>query len=500
MLFGLAALAQGASSGGAGTIVDGVTINWGGTAIGPAPTIVTEPGSVGAVAGKRVTLSVVAEGSVGGSPLTYQWYFGDTALPGAAARKATYTFVMSAARAGVYRVVVKNDSGETPSEAATVSLYTLPKVTVQPRGQTLEDGAALSLTVQAIGTPEPTYQWSLDGVDIPDATGNTFVIDAVDAFDTGAYRVRVTNAGGAVLSKPASIVVRSAPQIAESPEDAEVMIGAKVRLSVLAYGFPARRYQWRLNGEPIRGDAARRSSYIFTATLARAGVYDVVVTNALGSATSEPATVVVNAPPKITVAPVGAKKRVGQSHVLSVTATGFPEPKYEWFKGTTPVERGNGPTLSFNSLTLEQAGIYTVRISNAMGTVTSKPLALDVGLAPYSAVTGAAYHLDGYWSDSDGDSGGVDETYTFVKGGRVRFQDFIEGEVFGMTLNSFKRTSPTTATLATSASISGVTVTVGVKFTFTTPTSGTYTLRGSAPSMGFTANQSGGFTYSEPGL
>ncbi|MFL6198884.1 MAG: PQQ-dependent sugar dehydrogenase [Thermoanaerobaculia bacterium] len=87
-----------------------------------------------------------------------------------------------------------------------------------------------------------------------------------------------------------------APRITAQPEDLKVSLGAPAVFSVGASGAPPLRYQWRRNGIDIPG--ATEPGY----TLPKAeesAVFDVVVANDHGSATSDPAvlTVVDDQPP-----------------------------------------------------------------------------------------------------------------------------------------------------------------------------------------------------------
>ena len=82
------------------------------------PTIQTHPQNVTASPGDNVTLSVTA---VGAGPLTYQWRFHDTNLPGATQPTLLITNVQ-AARTGPYSVAVSNPNGTTQSATAVLSL------------------------------------------------------------------------------------------------------------------------------------------------------------------------------------------------------------------------------------------------------------------------------------------------------------------------------------------------------------------------------------------
>jgi hypothetical protein len=95
-------------------------------------------------------------------------------------------------------------------------------------------------------------------------------------------------------------MITDKPIIAYSPlTPTELCAGGNADLTVDAFGVPPLSYQWRRNGVPIAG--ANGSNYSVTAvSAANAGLYDVVVTNAYGSAISAAAAI---AGPDLLIAP-----------------------------------------------------------------------------------------------------------------------------------------------------------------------------------------------------
>jgi hypothetical protein len=91
-----------------------------------------------------------------------------------------------------------------------------------------------------------------------------------------------TIAGFIITDKP---VVSMSPQSVPTAEP-----GDTVQLSAYAIGVPPLSYQWRFNGQPIPG-ATTVSNTISTISAGTAGNYDLVVSNAYGSATSQVAAV-----------------------------------------------------------------------------------------------------------------------------------------------------------------------------------------------------------------
>lgn len=164
-----------------------------------------------------------------------------------------------------------------------------PVITAGPVAQqTILLGASVSLSVTASGTPEPTYQWRKNGVDIPGATNSTLTIASAQTADSGTYTCVVTNAAGTVVSDPATLIVNppSAPQLTldglyESAPGASLTVSA-----IPSAGFPTTfTYQWYFNGFLIPANfGGTASGYTIAGDPANNGTWKVVVTNSAGSA------------------------------------------------------------------------------------------------------------------------------------------------------------------------------------------------------------------------
>ena len=114
----------------------------------------------------------------------------------------------------------------------------------------------------------------------------------------------------------------TAPSISKQPTNATVTVGQTATFSVGATGTSPLSYQWRKNGTSIMGSA----SASYTTPTAQSGdngeKFDVVVSNASGSATSDAASLTVNAATLQSIAVAPASSFIVAGSTQQFTATG----------------------------------------------------------------------------------------------------------------------------------------------------------------------------------
>ena len=268
-----------------------------------------------------------------------------------------------------------------------------PTITTQPVAQTAAVGGSASFAVVAAGDPTLTYQWAREEIEIPGATAATLTLSNLTTAALGNYTVVVRNAIGSVTSAAAPLVLTGLPPVVvTAPPSRTVAAGATATLAVVASGSPTLVYQWRRAGLAITGNtsAATASLVLPNAQAADAALYDVVITNSVGSVTSAAALLSVTpAAPTIAVAPVAQTVAPGATATLTVVASGTAPFVYQWRRGGVAIA-GNASattaTLSLPAVTTADAGSYDVVITNALGAVTSAPFALTVAVAPLPVV------------------------------------------------------------------------------------------------------------------
>ncbi|MDB6116225.1 MAG: hypothetical protein JWO08_6, partial [Verrucomicrobiaceae bacterium] len=346
------------------------------------PIIKTQPPAFKALLpGGAGTVAAVA---VGPPTLRYQWFKGADPILGAT--KTSYAWAGAKVDVeGVYTLKVTNDFGNTVSDTVTVDVIDGPKITTQPQAaQTLATNDLLSLSVSATGDAHVplSYQWQLNGVNIPGATDSLYQVAAVNWFNQGTYRVIVSNLGASVTSKNAVVTLHSPPVIITPlPATRKVARNGTGVLKVVAGGSPALTYQWSKGGVDILG--AKAASYTLTrASDATVADYSVKVTNTYGNISGGIVHVIVEDAPLITKAPQAQVKPLAGVATFEVIASGSPDLRYQWQRNNINIPGATASTFSMGPLAMKDAASYRVLVTNDVGTATSVAAKLTVLIPP----------------------------------------------------------------------------------------------------------------------
>ncbi len=164
------------------------------------PAITIQPQSMVVNAYNNATLSVTATGT---APLSYQWYFNGTNIPGATQSNFTIANVVQT-NLGTYDVVVSNILGALTSSNAVLSMY--PYIYDPFTGAVGYGNSPTTLSLQAWGTGPLTYQWYMNGVALPNATNSTLTIPSMQSTNAGLYSAVVSSALGSTTNAPAQVL------------------------------------------------------------------------------------------------------------------------------------------------------------------------------------------------------------------------------------------------------------------------------------------------------
>jgi len=342
-----------------------------------APSITTQPSNQTVFAGQKATFSVSANGT---SPLSYQWRKSGTAISGATSASYTTPAETTSDSGVLFSVVVSNSVGNVTSNSATLTVNPdpAPAITSQPASQTITAGQTATFLVTASGTAPLSYQWQKNGVAISGATSSSYTTPAETTSDSGAqFAVVVSNSAGTATSNSAVLTVTPAPvapSITTQPSSKTIIAGQTATFSVSASGTAPLNYQWQKNGTAVSG--ATSSSYTTPAetTSDNGAQFTVVVSNSVGSLTSNAATLTVNAPTPGALTPNTTSLSFG--NVIVTKNSGL---------GVNFTNSGN-VNITVATVAISGAGFTASGISNGQIITPGQVVALNVTFAP--AATG----------------------------------------------------------------------------------------------------------------
>lgn len=353
-----------------------------------APTITGNPVSLSLTEGDAGTLSVTVNGT---GPFTYQWFKDDEPVTGATSASLDFSAV-TLSDAGIYFVEVADAQNSTRSLTAVLDVAEDIEpiaITAQPQSQTLTVGATLTLGVSVTGDA-PIFQWQRNGSNLPNGNNASYTLSNIQINQAGNYRVIVRNSANSVTSSVAQINVNEPVlpvNITSQPSRQSVMEGGSASFSVTATGTAPITYQWRRNGTNISGATSANLTLTNVQLADRGSSFDVVVRNPASpdGVRSSAATLDVSATPvpaRIETQPTAQALTEGQSLLLQVSASGDAPIRYQWLKNNTAISGATSASFSIASVSLADAGTYTVLVENAANTAPVRSNSIAVTVDP----------------------------------------------------------------------------------------------------------------------
>ena len=289
-------------------------------------------------------------------------------------------------------------------------------ITAQPQDVSIVAGRVVEFTVEATGSGELTYQWqtSTDGGTTWKDTGltgnktNRLYWTVTDAHNGRQYRCVLTDANGSLTSAAATLTIRQAQDtvtIITQPQDTSIVAGRVVEFTVEATGEGELTYQWQTstdegltwNNTGLTGN--KTDTLTWTVSDAHNGrQYRVIVSDANGSVTSDPATLtIVQEQDTITITqqPQNVSIVAGRVVEFTVAATGSGELSYQWQTstdgGTTWKDTGltgnKTSRLYWTALDSHNGRQYRCVVSDANGSKTTEAATLTIVQEQASTVT-----------------------------------------------------------------------------------------------------------------
>ncbi|XP_061385572.1 obscurin isoform X4 [Danaus plexippus] len=310
-------------------------------------------------------------------------------------------------QAGAYTVTATNDLGET-TQQAKLNVHTDKPTFVKPlQKQIVKDYEDCTLRVRCDGVPKPDVKWYLEGKPVENDdrhTVNTEVGGQVDseleikhfgAQDAGTYTVVASSVSGSAECSAAISLAQIPPGFSHKLDrQKEVDEGEPLELKVKVDGSPIPKAKWLKDGvelSPSDSHVQQSSQpdgtvklYIDRATPADCGAYKLIITNPSGEHMALCAVAVNPTPrkPSFSEELEDTKVVVGQPLKMQARVMAFPAPEVKWFKDGIPLRPSqavnfiNSPGgvigLSIDSARPEDAGVYSLVLTNKLGEAESK--------------------------------------------------------------------------------------------------------------------------------
>ena len=259
----------------------------------------------------------------------------------------------------------------TTSGSATVTISPLPTAAIATTEAALgycQGGSGVTLTATDLGVGAQ-YEWIKNGVRQGAATTSTTHANAT----LGSWKVKVTVGTCSDSSAAVAVMINPIPDVALTvTPDSVICLGDKVTLKGSST-LTGTTFSWN-NGvaDGVQFDVDNVSKF---------KTYTVTATSPANCIATQSVTLLQKVGTTISTNPIGFNACVGDSKTLSVLANGDGVLTYEWFKDN--ISKGNNSnTLSFNNLTLAEAGTYKVKVTGGCGIFTSTDAIVSINDKP----------------------------------------------------------------------------------------------------------------------
>jgi hypothetical protein len=246
-------------------------------------------------------------------------------------------------------------------------------------------------------------QWFFATSENLDETGSGFIMQTKHGKQFAAaiflfgLALGLWSCSGAITSPPT--VKPTAPSFTLQPASQSVLVGQTATFSMAATGTAPLTYQWQKNNASISG--ATSASYTTPATVSgdNGATFRVIVTNSVASATSNTATLTVNASPvapSISTQPANQVVTAGQPATFSVVAAGTGPLTYQWQKNNSNISGATSASYTTPAtVSGDNGATFRVIVTNSVTSVTSNSATLTVNTVVVSTGTDVTtYHND----------------------------------------------------------------------------------------------------------
>ncbi|XP_076638516.1 obscurin isoform X8 [Colletes latitarsis] len=305
---------------------------------------------------------------------------------------------------GVYTLNVKNYLGEATAEAKLIPHTETPSFLKELTSVECKDREDIEMKIRVTGIPKPKVVWLKDNEVIREdsrheittttegTVDSTYAIKTFSQSDVGTIKCQATNVAGSSQTACQLKMKMITPTFGQTlPRSTEVDEGEPLVLKAMVDGSPAPEVSWFKDGEKIVPDEHVKIETLPDGTTkltidnvkpTDCGAYKLVISNSTGEHASLCAVAIKpeRKRPSFSKPLEDMKVIVGQPLKLEAQVVAFPNPQVQWFKDGIPLRQAkeiffvNEPNgligLRIDSARPEDAGTYSMTVSNSLGDIT----------------------------------------------------------------------------------------------------------------------------------
>src|SRR5439155_10343914 len=126
-------------------------------------------------------------------------------IPATGSQTFSASFPVTASFLQFITATATDPAGNSSEFSQALQVRTLPVLQAQPISTKVQPGGSVTLCATATGTPPFTWQWRLNGANIPGAGDRCYTIENAQLANGGDYTVVVWNGLGAMTTIPAAL-------------------------------------------------------------------------------------------------------------------------------------------------------------------------------------------------------------------------------------------------------------------------------------------------------
>jgi hypothetical protein len=264
----------------------------------------------------------------------------------------------------------------------TIIAYVPPFTIIQPKGATIGEGGTHTFSVRVIGSPPFTYRWYKNGVPITTATDKDFVITNATTNDDADYYCIISNNKHSLQTITVKLNVLKYPVIIKQPVSIRANPNTTIYFDTSANGSDPLTYSW-YKEDTLVSSSTNNLLYIYNTQKLDIANYYCVISNLIGSVTSNTVRLTLNEPLSVVKLPNNITLNPGKTLNTYLSCTGTTPITAEWrrdgvaCKPITVYPTGSIP-LIINNIQVINDGTYDCVLTNIVGTITSNSFIVHI--------------------------------------------------------------------------------------------------------------------------